>query len=405
MKRGSVRTLATRTGSDAASTNAVREDGSSAPTRPTDPSPKPIPAASRSLPSDSRSSIAASIGIDGRGRELGRLSQERTEAAESDRDPAELGEGGLLTDARLEPGDGRFGLRSRLYRQGAPILVTEQDDCGAVKCSRSRPLGVRTYIVFRIPVLPCLLPREQRPTSGTIDHGTEDAGVGCTACRDESHFTDRWPRDAAAGGLRLPRPGDVCTSLTVILGSAGLLQEFHRALGPEDIELLASGIMEAALRLNRAAGRLARPKRRAPSSPPGRSVPCGSGSSGAADVRSAAREAAFRAGRLADLRLDLHDVPVTVPSILLRKVVSEIVRNAFDLSERGASVRVLLRADGLGSRLEIAGGETRRTGERGRRPLAAARRIAKATGGVLGGRPPGRRGDHRSREVARGGPT
>lgn len=180
----------------------------------------------------------------------------------------------------------------------------------------------------------------------------------------------------------MPRSGDVGTSLTVILGSAGLLHEFHRALGPEDIELLASGIMEAALRLNRAAGLLASAEEEAPSAPP-RSVPCGSGSSGSTDVRSAAREAAFRAGRLADLRLDLHDVPVTVPSVLLRKVVSEIVRTAFDLSERGASVRVLLRADGLGSRLEIAAGVTRRTGDRGRRPLAAARRIAKATGGSL----------------------
>jgi K+-sensing histidine kinase KdpD len=171
--------------------------------------------------------------------------------------------------------------------------------------------------------------------------------------------------------------------LTVILGSAGLLQEFHRALQPEDIELLAAGIMEAALRLNQVAQRLADAEHERSSSPTRRTVPCGSGSSGSTDVRSAAREAAFRAGRLADLRLDLQDVPVTVPSILLRKVVSEIVCNAFDLSDRGATVRVLLRADGLGSRLEIVGGGMKRTGDRGRRPLAAARRIAAATGGAL----------------------
>jgi signal transduction histidine kinase len=171
--------------------------------------------------------------------------------------------------------------------------------------------------------------------------------------------------------------------LTVILGSAGLLQEFHRALEPEDIELLAAGIMEAALRLNQVSPRLADPAHERSSRATPRKVPCGSGSSGSTDVRSAAKEAAFRAGRLADLRLDLQDVPVTVPSILLRKVVSEIVHNAFDLSGRGASVRVLLRADGLGSRLEIAGGGRKRTGDRGRRPLATARRVVEATGGAL----------------------
>ena len=176
---------------------------------------------------------------------------------------------------------------------------------------------------------------------------------------------------------------DVRTSLTVILGSAGLLQEFHRALGPEEIALLAAGIMEAALRLNEVADRLVEAQDERPPSPPRRKLQVGSGSSGSADVRSAAKEAAFRAGRLADLRLDLQDVPVTVPSILLRKVVSEIVHDAFDLSDRGATVRVLLRADGLGSRLEIVGGGTKRRGDRGRRPLAAARRIAEATGGAL----------------------
>jgi signal transduction histidine kinase len=181
----------------------------------------------------------------------------------------------------------------------------------------------------------------------------------------------------------VPRTRDVRTSLTVILGSAGLLQEFHRALGPEEIELLAAGIMEAALRLNQMAGRLVDAEGERPSSPPPRRPQCGSGPSSSGDVRSAAKEAAFRAGRLADLRLDLQDVSVRVPIMLLRKVVSEIVQNAFDISDRGAMVRVLLRADGLGSRLEIAGGERKGKGDRGRRPLAAARRIAEATGGAL----------------------
>lgn len=181
----------------------------------------------------------------------------------------------------------------------------------------------------------------------------------------------------------VPRTGDVRTSLTVILGSAGLLQEFHRALEPEDIELLASGIIEAARRLNRMADRLVDAEGKGHSSSPGRRLQGGSGSSGSIDVRAAAKEAAFRAGRLTDLRLDLQEVPVSIPPLLLRKLVAEIVQNALDLSDRGAKVRVLLRADGLGSRLEIAGRGTEGTGARTRRPLAEARRIAEATGGVL----------------------
>jgi hypothetical protein len=171
--------------------------------------------------------------------------------------------------------------------------------------------------------------------------------------------------------------------LTVILGSAGLLQEFHRVLGPEDIALLAAGITEAALRLNQMADRLVDAEGKRPSPPARQRLECGSGSSNSGDVRSAAKEAAFRAGRLADLRLDLQDVPVRVPPILLRTLVSEIVKNAIDLSDHGATVRVLLRADGLGSRLEIASGGTKGTRDRGRRPLREARRIADVTGGAL----------------------
>jgi hypothetical protein len=45
----------------------------------------------------------------------------------------------------------------------------------------------------------------------------------------------------------------VRTALTMIIGSAGLLQEFHRTLGPDEIELLAGGILEAALSIHRMA--------------------------------------------------------------------------------------------------------------------------------------------------------
>jgi len=45
----------------------------------------------------------------------------------------------------------------------------------------------------------------------------------------------------------------VRTALTMIIGSAGLLQQFHRTFGPDEIELLARGILEAALSIHRMA--------------------------------------------------------------------------------------------------------------------------------------------------------
>jgi K+-sensing histidine kinase KdpD len=175
-----------------------------------------------------------------------------------------------------------------------------------------------------------------------------------------------------------PAP-DVRAALGVIVGSAGLLQEFHRGLGPEDIALLANGILEAAARLARLAGPLppeAHPPHRR------RRSEVAIRPSGYNDIRSAAKEAAFRDGRRADLQLDLEDIPISVPAAVVRRMVSELVHDALRISEHGTPVRVTLRAEGAGCRLEVGGGP-QPTGRGRRRKLAAARRIAKATGGVL----------------------
>lgn len=174
---------------------------------------------------------------------------------------------------------------------------------------------------------------------------------------------------------------EVRTALDVILGSAGLLRDFHRALGAEDIELLAGGILEAAGHLDRVAEtrldaeRPPRPRR-------ARARAHGAALSGWADVRGAAREAAFREGRRPDLQLDLEDLAIAVPSALVRKVVAELVRDAFQRSLPGTAVRVCLRAHSSGCRLEVLGG-TRMASRRGSSALAVARRIATNTGGRL----------------------
>lgn len=175
---------------------------------------------------------------------------------------------------------------------------------------------------------------------------------------------------------------EVRTALDVILGSAGLLREFHRALGPEDIELLAGGIQEAAARLKRVAETTVE----APASDRPRRPRLRTGRDSAlstwVDVQGAARKAAFREGRRADLQLDLEDLAITVPPPLVRKVVAELVRDAFRRSTPGTAVRVCLRAHSSGCRLEVVGG-TREASSEGRGAHAVARRIAAATGGSL----------------------
>jgi len=150
-------------------------------------------------------------------------------------------------------------------------------------------------------------------------------------------------------------PHELRTPLTAIIGSARLLQEFHGEFGPKEIEEMAGGILKAAQRLHRMAEnyilyadlelrRLAGPD--APGPPL-------SGSSGAADVEKAAKEAAAQSGRGADLELDLHEVAVPMAPAYLRKIVSELSDNAFKFSTGGTPVRVSLTAVGSGSLLEV----------------------------------------------------
>ena len=186
-------------------------------------------------------------------------------------------------------------------------------------------------------------------------------------------------------------PDEVHTPLTVILGSAGLLEHCHRDLGAAEIEVLARGIRDAALRLHR----LAENHTVCTTLAHGRASARGgtdalSPTSGAGDVRSAAKEAAFRGGRVADLELDLDDAVVPTSPAQLKRIVAELADNAFRFSDRGTAVQVSLRADGAACRLEIADGgmgmeayQVHRAPRESGRGLALVRRLAEATSGTL----------------------
>jgi signal transduction histidine kinase len=143
-------------------------------------------------------------------------------------------------------------------------------------------------------------------------------------------------------------PHELRTPLTTIIGSARLLQEFHRDFEPAQIEETARGILKAAQRLNRMAENyilfadleLNRLSGRADT---GWSL---SGRSGPLEVQAAARDTSSQSGRAPDLALEVEDVGIPLGPSHVAKIVSELVDNALKFSPPGALVRVSLRASG-----------------------------------------------------------
>jgi signal transduction histidine kinase len=198
-------------------------------------------------------------------------------------------------------------------------------------------------------------------------------------------------------------PHEIRTPLTTIIGSARLLQEFHGDFGPKDIEEMATGILKAAQRLHRMAENYilhADLEMQRLSSPPG-ARPL-AGSSGAADVQAAAREAAAQRSRAEDLDLATEDVQVPVAAAYLRKITAELCDNALKFSAAGQRVRVSLTAREGGCQVEISDAGRGMTAEQWREVgafrqfdrsryeqqgsgvgLALVRSIAEVSGGLL----------------------
>ena len=151
-------------------------------------------------------------------------------------------------------------------------------------------------------------------------------------------------------------PHELRTPLTTILGSARLLQEFHRDFGPEEIEEMASGILKAAQRLHRMTENYilyADLETRRLSGPPGGDERL-LGTSGAVDATSAAKDAAGQRQRSGDLELDIHEAAVPMGPAYFRKAVTELCDNAFKFSAAGTAVRVSLATGEAGTVLEVA---------------------------------------------------
>ena len=149
-------------------------------------------------------------------------------------------------------------------------------------------------------------------------------------------------------------PHEIRTPLTTIMGSARLMQEFHGDFGPREIEEMAAGILKAAQRLHRMAENYILhadlEMQRLANTPGARPL---AGSSGAADVQTAAREAAAQRGRANDLDLATDEGEAPIAPAYLRKITSELCDNALKFSEAGQRVRVSFTASARGPEVEI----------------------------------------------------
>jgi signal transduction histidine kinase len=80
--------------------------------------------------------------------------------------------------------------------------------------------------------------------------------------------------------------------------------------------------------------------------------------SGTSDLKSivapAATRIAQKSGREADLKLELQDAQVALIPAHLKKIVEELIDNAFKFSEAGTAVRVTSRSDEGGTTLIVA---------------------------------------------------
>jgi len=189
-----------------------------------------------------------------------------------------------------------------------------------------------------------------------------DELLAAVAARLARHDAARRDAESQADEVRravtVLLPHELRTPLTTILGSARLIQEMHRELGPEEIGQLSAGIVKAAERLHRMAENYilyADLEMQRLTREPGRRRPL-SGTSSAEHVRAAAEAAAEQRGRATELVLDLHEAPIGVASPYVRKAVSELVDNAFKFSPAGTPVTVSLASSSgppAGSRLEV----------------------------------------------------
>ena len=150
--------------------------------------------------------------------------------------------------------------------------------------------------------------------------------------------------DELRGNITLALPHELRTPLNGIMGLAGLMIEDYATLPPEEILESARYIHESALRLHRLIENFlvfsqlelmaseAKTLQPTGAAPPVPAQPI---------ISTLARTLAAKYKREGDLVLEISQTSLLVPEENLRKIVEELVDNAFKFSERGTPVRLV----------------------------------------------------------------
>jgi signal transduction histidine kinase len=149
-------------------------------------------------------------------------------------------------------------------------------------------------------------------------------------------------------------PHELRTPLTVILGASEILRSVPAELTPGEILETATAISTAARRLERMTENYLllvglELERRSGGEPDTRAAEC----PGAQVVADGASERASAYGRQQDLDLQLGEAQLPVSLVDARKIVYELVDNAFKFSANGTKVSVLLRESSEGVALSV----------------------------------------------------
>jgi two-component system, sensor histidine kinase and response regulator len=148
--------------------------------------------------------------------------------------------------------------------------------------------------------------------------------------------------------ITLSLPHELRTPLTFILGFAEMLIEYYDSMERQEILEMAEKIHIGAQRLERLVLNflLYAELEVAAEDPERIKALLGSGvclmPAGVTDI---AIQKAQQAGREADLSLDIEDIAVQIPEASLKKIIEELVDNAFKYSQSGTPVHMAGRSD------------------------------------------------------------
>jgi len=149
--------------------------------------------------------------------------------------------------------------------------------------------------------------------------------------------------------ISLMMPHELRTPLNGIISNAELLTTAAATLGPAAIAEMGLEISKSGQRLERLIENFlfyARLEMVATDADSVIALRSAKIAAPAGTVRATAIAQAEMAGRLPDLKLELADAPLAMAEEYFKKIVAELVQNAFKFSETGSAVRVGLKMTG-----------------------------------------------------------